>query len=129
MCGRRTRGLTYHSLSGGNQQKALLAKWLQTDPRLLLLHEPTQGVDIGARGQIFETITGAAEKGMSVVCASTDYEQLAQICDRVLIVAEGRVSQELSKDELDKHRIAEQVHLGGAPDGNNHINQTATKDG
>ncbi len=121
--------LTYHSLSGGNQQKALLAKWLQTDPRLLLLHEPTQGVDIGARGQIFETITEAAEKGMSVVCASTDYEQLAQICDRVLIVAEGRVSQELSKDELTKHRIAEQVHLGGAPDGNNHINQAETKDG
>jgi len=122
--------LTYHSLSGGNQQKALLVKWLQTDPQLMLLHEPTQGVDIGARGQIFERIIETAEEGMAVLCASTDYEQLAQICDRVLIVHDGAVTQELTKGQLDKHRIAEQVHMGGARGGNNHVNnQTETKDG
>ena len=76
--------LGYGSLSGGNQQKALLAKWMQIDPSLLLLHEPTQGVDVGARQQIFGLVREAAARGMSVICASSDYEQLAAICDRVL---------------------------------------------
>ncbi len=120
--------LIYQSLSGGNQQKALLVKWLQSDPRLMLLHEPTQGVDVGARGQIFETITGSAAAGMSVVCASTDYEQLARICDRVLIVHGGQIAQELTKGELNKHRIAEQVHARGARDGNDRVDQTEAKD-
>jgi ribose transport system ATP-binding protein len=120
--------LMYQSLSGGNQQKALLVKWLQSDPRLMLLHEPTQGVDIGARGQIFETIKGSAAAGMSVVCASTDYEQLAQICDRVLIVHDGQIAQELTKGDLNKHRIAEQVHARGARGGNDRVDETEARD-
>ena len=88
--------LPYGALSGGNQQKALLAKWLQTEPRLLLLDEPTQGVDVGARQQIFELIRdGRAERGMRVLCASSDYEQLAAICDRVLVFGRGRICREL----------------------------------
>ena len=84
--------LPYGALSGGNQQKALLAKWFQTEPRLLLLDEPTQGVDVGARQQIFGLIRAAAEeRGMVVVCASSDYEQLATICDRVVVFGRGRV--------------------------------------
>ena len=79
--------MVYAELSGGNQQKALLAKWLQGQPRLLLLHEPTQGVDVGARQQIFAMIRAAAAGVASVVCASADYEQLGAICDRVLIFA------------------------------------------
>jgi ribose transport system ATP-binding protein len=102
--------LAYQSLSGGNQQKALLAKWLQTEPRLLLLHEPTQGVDIGAREQIFEMLTAAAGEGMSILCASSDYEQLAQICDRVLVIGRGRIVRELTGEEITKDRIAEQVY-------------------
>ena len=103
-------GLAYQSLSGGNQQKALLAKWLQTRPRLILLHEPTQGVDIGAREQIFGILGKAAEDGMAVVCASSDYEQLAQVCDRVLVIGRGRIVRELVDDDISKERIAEQVY-------------------
>jgi ribose transport system ATP-binding protein len=100
--------MLYQSLSGGNQQKVLLAKWLQTDPRLLLLHEPTQGVDVGARVQIFQTLRSVASRGTAVICASSDYEQLEQICDRVLIMAGGRVLTELRGEDIRKERITEQ---------------------
>ena len=83
--------MDFQALSGGNQQKVVLAKWLQAGPEVLLVHEPTQGVDIGARLQVFETITQAAAEGMSVVCASSDYEQLAAICDRVLVFHDGQI--------------------------------------
>ncbi|MDX6685950.1 MAG: ribose transport system ATP-binding protein, partial [Baekduia sp.] len=98
---------------GGNQQKALLAKWLQTRPALLLLHEPTQGVDIGARRQIFRRIRSAAVDGAAVVCVSSDYEQLAMICDRVLVFAHGRIGRELEGAELTKARITEQCYRLG----------------
>jgi ribose transport system ATP-binding protein len=98
----------YQALSGGNQQKVLLAKWLQTSPRLLLLDEPTIGVDVGARQQIFAILRESAAAGTSILCASSDYEQLAQLCNRVLIIARGRVVRQLEGDELTKERIAEQ---------------------
>jgi ribose transport system ATP-binding protein len=104
--------LPYGALSGGNQQKALLAKWLRTEPRLLLLDEPTRGVDVGARQQIFALIRATAEAGTAVVCASTDHEQLAAICDRVLVFGAGRVVGELAGDDLAAERIAEACYVG-----------------
>jgi ribose transport system ATP-binding protein len=98
------------SLSGGNQQKALLAKWLDRRPRLILLHEPTQGVDVGARQQIFSLVREAAGQSMSVICASSDYEQLAAVCDRVLILARGRIVDQLVGDAVTKERIAERSY-------------------
>jgi ribose transport system ATP-binding protein len=97
--------LLYRMLSGGNQQKALLAKWLRLDPRILLLHEPTQGVDVGARQQIFEVVRRAAERGSAILCASSDYEELATICDRVLVFARGKIAVELSGDDVSKDHL------------------------
>jgi ribose transport system ATP-binding protein len=98
--------LAYSGLSGGNQQKALLAKWLQTKPRFLLLHEPTQGVDVGARQQILAVIRRAADSGTAVICASADYEPLAQLCDRVIVTGRGRVTTVLRGPEVTKSHIA-----------------------
>ena len=103
--------MDFQALSGGNQQKVVLAKWLQAEPQVLLVHEPTQGVDIGARLQVFETITKAAAEGMCVVCASSDYEQLASICDRVLVFSGGQISCELTGEEITKDRITERCYL------------------
>ncbi len=100
------------SLSGGNQQKVVLAKWFQMAPRLILLDEPTQGVDIGARQTVFRHIANAASAGAAVLCASSDYEQLAAICSRVLIFAAGQVVAILEGAEISKEAIAERS-LGG----------------
>lgn len=106
------RGL-YQSLSGGNQQKAMMAKWLSTNPRLMLLHEPTQGVDIGARAQIFGMLRAAVDDGAAMVCASSDYEQLMAICDRVLIFSRRRTVAELVGLDATKERIAHAVYSSG----------------
>jgi ribose transport system ATP-binding protein len=98
-------------LSGGNQQKVVLAKWLQTHPVLLLLHEPTQGVDIGARQQIFQDIRSGAA-GRVAVCASSDHDQLAQLCDRVFVLRRGQIAVELTGVDVNKHRITEECLRG-----------------
>ncbi len=105
----------YGTLSGGNQQKVMLAKWLHTKPRVLLLHEPTQGVDVGAREQIFSIIRQGAHDGAAVLCASADQEQLALICDRVLVMHDGRVIAELVGDQISKAAIARESLRAGSP--------------
>jgi ribose transport system ATP-binding protein len=105
--------LPLSSLSGGNAQKVVMAKWLQTKPVLILLDEPTQGVDVGARLAVFDAIRAASSAGC-VLCASSDYEQLAMLCDRVLILAGGRVVAELAGGALTKHEIAERCLLAPA---------------
>jgi ribose transport system ATP-binding protein len=82
-------------LSGGNQQKVLLGKWLLTSPKLLVLHEPTQGVDVGTRQEILQRITEFARSGGSVLLATSDPDELAAICDRVLVVQDGVITAEL----------------------------------
>ena len=102
------------SLSGGNQQKVVLAKWFQTRPRLILLDEPTQGVDVGARAQVFDAIAEAASQGAAVLCASSDYEQLTAICDRVVVFARGRVVAELAGAAISKASIAQACYRAEA---------------
>ena len=102
----------FSSLSGGNQQKALLAKWMQLEPALLLLHEPTQGVDVGSKAEIFTRITEAALAGTAVLIASAEYEDLANLCTRVLVFDSGRVIGELSGDELTEARILDLCYRG-----------------
>jgi ribose transport system ATP-binding protein len=102
--------LAFGALSGGNQQKALLAKWLQTSPRLLLMHEPTRGVDVGARDRILSSVRGLAGRGVSVLSASSDYEQLAELCDRVLIFSAGRAVDELGGADLTEAGLAARCH-------------------
>lgn len=102
------------SLSGGNQQRAVLAKWLQMRPAVLLLHEPTQGVDIGARQDIFRLLRSAVDDGTTVICASSDYEQLAAVCGRVLVFRNGRAAVEITGEDVNKDYIARACHSAPA---------------
>lgn len=99
--------LKLSALSGGNAQKVLIARWMNRQPTLLLLDEPTQGVDVGTRQSIFLALRAAAAKGMSVICASSDAEQLADICDRVIVFARGSICLEIEGDDISKESIAE----------------------
>ncbi len=106
--------LKLSSLSGGNAQKVLLAKWLDIAPRLLLLEEPTQGVDVGAREDLWQASREIAAAGTVVLCASSDLEQLEQLCDRVLVFARGRCRAEVRRETLSKQELLRQCYAAVA---------------
>ncbi|MCW3101289.1 MAG: transporter related protein, partial [Chthonomonadaceae bacterium] len=101
-------------LSGGNQQKVLLGKWLQLRPRVLLLHEPAQGVDILAKREVFAQAEAAAEAGTAILIASADYEDLAHFCHRVVVLQGGRVAGHLAGPAISEERITELAYRGSA---------------
>ncbi len=95
------------ALSGGNQQKVVLAKYLLNSPRLLLLDEPTQGIDVGAKAEIYAIINELAQAGTAVLLASSDMPELLALCDRILVMCEGRITGQLSRQEATSARILE----------------------
>jgi ribose transport system ATP-binding protein len=100
------------SLSGGNQQKLILARWLLQSPTsMLLLHEPTQGVDAGAKKDILSSIAEAARSGRGVLISSSDYDELAHVCDRILVFSEGRIVGGMSKP-ISVENILSLAYLG-----------------
>jgi ribose transport system ATP-binding protein len=102
------------TLSGGNQQKALLAKWFQLEPRVFILHEPTQGVDVGARRAIFRLIHEAAAGGAGVILVSTEYEDLANLCHRVVVFRNGAAAATLQGAGLTEERIVAHCVMQGS---------------
>jgi ribose transport system ATP-binding protein len=99
------------SLSGGNQQKVILARWLRRDPRLLLLDEPTQGVDVGARSDAYALIRAAVERGMAAVLVCSDLEELALASDRVIVLRDGRVTATVTGGDLTRDRLTELAYM------------------
>jgi ribose transport system ATP-binding protein len=101
------------SLSGGNQQKAVLARWLRRDPVLLLLDEPTQGVDVGARADIYAAVREVTEAGGAAVVVASDLEELAQVVDRAIVLRSGVVTAEVGYSELSAQHLNELIYAGG----------------
>ncbi|MBB5957090.1 ABC-type sugar transport system ATPase subunit [Saccharothrix tamanrassetensis] len=99
-------------LSGGNQQKVVLAKWLAADPSVLLLDDPTRGVDLGARAEIHALLRSVADAGKVVVLCSTDLDELVSACDRVVVFHKGTVCAELTGDRIDQHTILHTMNTG-----------------
>jgi len=97
--------LVVSALSGGNQQKVVVGKWLALDPGVLLLNDPTKGVDVGTRQNLYAIVSRLAENGTSVILYASDNEELIANCDRVLIVFEGRICKELDASELSEETL------------------------
>ncbi len=98
-------GAPVATLSGGNQQKVVLAKWLMTEPGIILLNDPTRGIDVGTKQEIYRLLRNLAAEGRTIIFYSTDYAELIGCCDKVLILYGGRITRELKGDECTEHNL------------------------
>ena len=104
------------TLSGGNQQKVVLAKWLANDPKILLLDEPTRGVDVGAKAEIYALLRGLADKGLALLVVSSELPELITLCDRILVMSKHRIAGEVAREQFSEERILSLAYK----DENNH---------
>ena len=93
------------TLSGGNQQKVIFGRWLLTDPEVLMLDEPTRGIDVGAKYEIYRLIIELAESGRSVIMVSSEMPELLGVCDRILVVSGGRIAGEVDAKSTTQEEI------------------------
>ena len=101
------------TLSGGNQQKCIIGRWLKTTPDVLLLDDPTRGVDVGAKAELYRVIDTLARDGLGVIVTSSELPELITLCDRILVLCEGRLTGELQRGEFTEHRIMELATMQG----------------
>jgi len=95
------------NLSGGNQQKCIIARWLETDPKVLLLDDPTRGVDVGAKAELYRVIDELCREGLGIIVTSSELPELITVCDRILVLCEGRLTGELNRHEFSEAKIME----------------------
>ena len=93
------------TLSGGNQQKVVMARWLATEPKVLLLNDPTRGVDINAKRDLYALLLDLAAEGMAIVMLSTEVDEHVELMDRVLVFREGGIAAELPREQLSRRAI------------------------
>jgi ribose transport system ATP-binding protein len=110
----RPRGVrrAVRTLSGGNQQKVVVGRWLLGETRLLLLDEPTRGVDVGARAELYQVIRRLAANGVGVLLVSSEVPEVLGLADHVLVMREGRVIHEAAAEELDEQTVLDLVMAG-----------------
>ena len=101
------------SLSGGNQQKCVIARWLRTQPKVLLLDDPTRGVDVGAKAELYKLIDSLCREGLGLIVTSSELPELITLCDRILVLCEGRLTGEFRRGEFTEQRIMEAATARG----------------
>ncbi|TIX99320.1 MAG: sugar ABC transporter ATP-binding protein, partial [Mesorhizobium sp.] len=102
------------ALSGGNQQKVVIAKWLMRQPRIILLNDPTRGIDVGTKQELYQLMRKLADQGAAILFYSTDYDELIGCCDRVLVLYDGAVKRELVGAEItERALIASALNING----------------
>ena len=102
---------TVDNFSGGNQQKAVLAKWLALNPKVVILDEPTRGIDVGAKAEIYSLINNLAKEGIGIIFISSELLELIGVCDRILVVRQGRIAAEYHKDNFSEEKIISSASL------------------
>lgn len=108
------------NLSGGNQQKVLLARWMCMNPKLMILDEPTRGIDVGAKAEIEQLIQEFSKSGISVLMISSEIAELERNCDRIVVMREGRVIGELAGDQISQDKVMETIARGSESEGKAH---------
>lgn len=93
------------SLSGGNQQKAMIAKWLSVNPSVIIMDEPTRGIDVGAKSEIHNMLRELSNKGIGIILISSELPEIIGMCDRVIVMHEGRITGEVCGQEITEKRI------------------------
>lgn len=93
------------NFSGGNQQKGIIARWIATKPKVFILDEPTRGIDVGAKREIYTLMNRLAEEGAGIIVVSSELLELIGICDRIIVIREGKISGELLRNEFDQDII------------------------
>jgi ABC-type sugar transport system ATPase subunit len=102
-------------LSGGNQQKVVIGKWLEVAPRVILLDDPTRGVDIGAKREIYELIRQMSADGRVVIFSSTELPELIGLCDRIIVLYRGRLVGEVAAGSVDNRALLHLINTGDRP--------------
>jgi rhamnose transport system ATP-binding protein len=108
---------TTGTLSGGNQQKVLLAKWLIPAPRIVILDQPTRGIDVGAKAEIHRVVSHLAAEGIAVILIGDDAEEVMAMADRILVFRNGRITREVERDAFDREAILMAAAHAAAEDG------------
>ena len=104
--------LPVQSLSGGNQQRVMVARWLATSPKVLILHGPTMGVDVGSKDALYKIVQDLAAQGLGVLLISDDLPELLMNCDRILVMKKGRVAREFDAQSLEERVLSEELLSG-----------------
>ena len=100
------------SLSGGNQQKVLLAKWLLLNPKILIIDEPTRGIDIAAKSEIYAILKDLAARGIAIIMVSSEIPEILGICDRLIVMRDGQMIKEMSIEEANEEKIGYYSTIG-----------------
>ena len=93
------------TLSGGNQQKVILGKWLMKNPKILLVDEPTKGIDVGTKADFYQIMCDLAKQGVSIIMVSSDMPELISMSDRCLVISNGRIAKELCREEINEKNV------------------------
>jgi ribose transport system ATP-binding protein len=109
------------TLSGGNQQKVVIARWMRIGPEVLVLEDPTAGVDVGAKAEIYRLLAAALAKGQAILLISTDFEEVAAICHRALIFRDGQIVSELAASKLSIEAITRATSLATSEAGRDEL--------
>jgi len=112
--GVRTSGVTARitNLSGGNQQKCIIGRWLLTNPKILLLDDPTRGIDVGAKAELYRLMDKLCREGLGVIITSSELPELLTVSDRIIVLSEGRLTAEFARSEATEHKIMEAATVG-----------------
>ncbi|MBN9251945.1 MAG: ATP-binding cassette domain-containing protein, partial [Mesorhizobium sp.] len=117
-----------NQLSGGNQQKVALAKWLRTEPRVLILDEPTQGIDVGTKAEVHTMIAELARQGMAIILISSEMPELIGMCDRIVVLREGHKTAEFERKDATQEKVLEAATKSGEPTAMAAVEETAAQD-